>query len=65
MEKIRPLPPKEWGVRLAASHFFLRLGSWELLALGTLEPAFGGKRRRAFAGWSVQPKGLVRWHQPI
>ena len=30
----------------------------------SLEPAFGGNRRRG-SGWSVQPKGSVHWHCPF
>ena len=29
---------------------------------GRPEPVFGGKGRRGFSGWSVQPKGSVHWH---
>ena len=61
-----PLPPKEWEDRSAnLAIFFLDLELGEFCNWGRLEPAFGGNRRRAFAGWTVQPKGLVRWHQPV
>ena len=60
------IPPKEWGLRSASlAIFFLDLGLGEFCTSGRLEPAHGGNRRWAFAGWSVQPKELVRWHKPI
>ena len=45
-----PLPPKEWGVRQAClAIFFLDLELGEVFCTwGRLEPAFGGKGRRAF-----------------
>ena len=54
-------------MRLASlAIFFLDLELGEVFALGNAWNLLSeGKRRRAFAGWSVQPKGLVRWHQPI
>ena len=42
--------------------FFLALGLDEVCNWRSLEPAFEGNRRRGCSGWSVQPKGLVRWH---
>ena len=58
-----PLPPNEWGVRWASlAIFFLDLEWVRFCTWGRLEPAFGGNRRRAFAGWTVQPMGPVRWH---
>ena len=57
------LPPKEWGVRwVSLANFFLDLGLGEFCTWGRLEPAFGGNRRRAFAGWTDQPKGPVHQH---
>ena len=62
-KRLRPLPPKEWGLRWAClAIFFLDLWFGEVLLWGRLEPAFVGNRRMVFSGWSVQPKGLVRWH---
>ena len=62
-KRLRSLPPpKEWGVRWASlAIFFLDLGLGEVLLWERLEPAFGWNRRRFFSGWSVQPKGPVRW----
>ena len=66
VEKIAPPPPpSEKGVRWAClAIFFLDLGFGEFCDQVRLEPAFGGNRRWGFSGWSVQPKGLVRWRQP-
>ena len=67
-KRLRPLPPKEREVRWACLAIFflaLRLGDDFFCTRGRLEPAFGGNRHRGFcSGWSVQPKGSVRWHQP-
>ena len=51
-----PLPPKEWGVRLACLAIlgFAPGDAWNLPSEGTGVVVF--------SGWSVQPKGLVRWH---
>ena len=63
MEKIAP-PSSEGVVDQVGEprDLFPRLGLGEFCTWGRLEPAFGGNRRRACAGWSDQPKGLVRWH---
>ena len=61
-----PLPPKEWESEVGVPrNLFLDLGLGEVLHWERLGPAFGGNRRRDFSGWSVQPKWLVRWHQPV
>ena len=57
-------PPSSEGVgrvRWASlAIFFLDSGLGDFLHLGT-----PGTCRRFFSGWSVQPMGLVRWHQPV
>ena len=63
------LPSSEgvgWGRCGRTSAPFSTPWSWvRCLHLGTPGTCFRRERRRAFAGWSVQPKGLVRWHQPV
>ena len=67
MEKIAPPSSEgEEGEVGEPRNLFPRLGvGCFFCTWGRLEPAFGGYRRRGFSGWSVQPKGLVRWHQPV
>ena len=63
-KRLRPLPPKEWGVRLAClAIFFLDLELGEVFAPGDAWNLLSeGKGVGFLAGWSVQPKGSVHWH---
>ena len=59
-----PLPPKEWGVRLAClAIFFLDLELGEVFApWDAWNLPSEGKGVGFLAGWSVQLKGSVHWH---
>ena len=63
-KRLLPLAPLDQGERRAGlSTFFLALGLVESRRRGCVEPASRGYRH-GVSGWSVQPKGLVHWHQP-
>ena len=63
-KRLRPLPPKERGVRPAClAIFFLDLELGEGFALrDAWNLSSEGKCVGFFTGWSVQPKGSVHWH---
>ena len=62
-KRLRPLPPKEWGVRWASlAIVFLALGLGDFLHSGTPGTCLRTEQAEGFSGWTVQPKWLVRWH---
>ena len=65
-KRLRPLPPKERGVRWAClAIFFLAMGLGEFLHQGRLEHAFGGNRRRGFPAGQSSRRDLCTGTGPF